>query len=119
MSKMGTITDKKNELIAAIRDGKIFARYEKARKAIGEYPEKKALADGFREQSYLMAVEHRDGSEEIRLLLEKRSELTADPVIAEYLAAELDLCRMLQRISMQILNVADLELDSFSESIRI
>ena len=119
MSDMGKITDQKNVLIDTIRDGKIYNRYESARKALIPYPDKKAQADGIRRQAYLLtSSENREDPEQIRLLLEERSRLQADPLIAEYLNAERDLCRMLQRICMEILNVADLELDAFADVIQ-
>ena len=116
-----TIENCTKELLTAIKSSEEYRKFEEKKKEIREYPEFKVQIDEFRKRVYLL--QNSDSSidllEEMSRLLQERQELYQNPLIFEYLTSELNLCRILQRISMAILNVTDMEIDSFEDVISL
>ena len=104
------------KLLEAIHNSKVFSDYVFARDEIQRYPERKERADRFRRDNYLS----RNGSGEETAgmqaeLYQQRQQLRLDPVIDNYLNAELVLCRMLRECAVRILNAADLDLENMED----
>lgn len=106
-------------LIEAIRESKEYKEFEKSKTAVAEHPELRGQIDEFRKKIYLL--QNSDTSidlfGEMNRLFVERQELRRNTVISRYLTTELRMCRMLQSISMEVMNVTDLEIDGFEDAI--
>lgn len=122
-ARSGELSDQEHctrELTRAVSESPQMNRFRKISAKIALAPEKKEQIDAFRKSVFLLQNSSNafDRTDEMRELFHTRERLHRDPDIAEYLNAELDLCRMLQRICAGILRVADVEIDSFEDVIR-
>ena len=107
------------ELTRAVNESPQMCRFRKISAKIALEPEKKKQIDQFRKKAFLLQNSSNafDRTDEMRTLFHEREQLHRDPDTMEYLNAELDVCRMLQRICAVILQVADVEIDSFEDAI--
>lgn len=107
------------ELSEALRKSKAYEAFRKASSKLKEKPELKAQIDGFRRRNYLVqnSGHGEDLFEEMVKLEKEYEELRKNPLVSEYLVAELHVCRMLQRSSMEIMTAIDLEIQDFAEVI--
>ncbi|MCR5160443.1 MAG: YlbF family regulator [Lachnospiraceae bacterium] len=107
------------ELTRAVNESPQMRRFRKISAKIALSPGKKEQIDQFRMKVFLLQNSSNafDRTDEMRELFNVRECLHRDPDIREYLNSELDVCRMLQRICAGILQVADVEIDSFEDAI--
>ena len=116
MSKVDTCEE---ELIRAIHESSVYRQFEESKANLAGHPDYKVQIDAFREKVYLM---QKDGGDDYieggaDALFAEREKLYENPLIADYLNTECRLCRMLQRICMDIVGIADLEISSFEDKI--
>ena len=108
-------------LMDAIRNSEEYKDFEKSKLEIAKHPELRQQMDEFRKNIYLL--QNSDVSidllDEMGRLFQKRTELYKNPLLADYLSSELRICRILQRISMEVMNVTDVEIDAFADVISI
>lgn len=106
-------------LLEAIRNSEEYKNFEKTKAEIEGKPEERKQVDDFRRKAYLM--QNSDSSidllEEMTRLACERQELRKNQLVTDYLSSELSLCRMLQRISMEVMNVTDIQLDALNDAI--
>ncbi len=121
MSDMSNIDQAKEVFFESIRNSDIYIRFEKARKSIEGQEEKKAIIDAFRENAYQLTntAEPLDHTDELQELFTTRHRIRKDPLIDEYLTAELEYCRMIQRICMELLMLSDVQIESFEDRILV
>ncbi len=111
----------KKDLIRALLCSREYERFEQAKQKIRGQDEKRVMIDEFRRKCYLMQnsfspIEILDQMED---QFQARLELRRDRDVADYLDSELDVCRMLQRICIDVIMSIDLEIDGFEDSIEI
>ena len=111
----GNVENKKTELLEVLKNSPEVKRFEKARAAIKGRADARERIDAFRSSVYSLhnGPETVDMLDKMNGLFALREELHQDPQIAEYLDSELDVCRMLQKICMEVMNVTDLEIEAF------
>lgn len=97
------------DLIAAILDSDEYREYDRARNKVKQYPEWKALADEFRERIFVLQSSDDSAFEQFDRLEEEYAEVTENPVIHEFLAAELAFCRMMQDINLRMTDAIHFE----------
>ena len=116
---MERVEESKKLLIEAIQGSSPFQRFAQSKERIEGKEELKHRIDEYRKRCYLLQTS--DSTDPTDPLLQgfcrDREILKSDPLIEEYLDSELDLCRMLQRISLEIMNVPDLQIEPFEECI--
>lgn len=106
-------------LLEAIKNSEICQRYEQAKARISERPELYASVNEFRRKAYMLQQE-RDIMTyrgETGNLYQKRLDFRDEELANEFLEAELEICRLLQRISLDIIGSVDLDLTSFEDAI--
>jgi hypothetical protein len=104
------------EFTKSLRTCREMQEYEMADIALHASPEKVEKVDAFRKKNY--RYQNSTSIEQAGVHLElykEREELRKDIVIDRYLNAELVLCRLLRQISLEILNLAELHLDSLED----
>lgn len=109
---MDEITRCTGLLLQAIRESEAYLAFQHAAGKLKETPELKKRIDEFRRNSY--QLQNSRNSEELydEVIVQEREfqELSKDPVVHEYLTAELRLCRIIQRCTTEIATVIDLEI---------
>ena len=105
-----------DELLRSLSSCSEYRAFEQAKYRLDEDPRKRKRTDEFRKKNFLLQNSEECLSQEAQeqMFLE-RSELRKDPVIDEYLKAELSVCRLLRQISLRLMDSVDLDLDSMED----
>lgn len=116
-----TVEECTRALLEAVRNSEEYKNYEKIKAEIEGKPEARKKVDDFRQKAYLLQSSNSsiDLLDEMNRLAFERQELRKDRLVTEYLSSELSLCRMLQRISMEVMNVTDFQLEALKDVITI
>ncbi|MCD8131474.1 MAG: YlbF family regulator [Lachnospiraceae bacterium] len=98
-------------LIHRIVSSGIYKEYRESLEKVAQYPELKERLDRFRTRNYEVQVNMEDGSsfDSLEDLEREKRELTQNPLLAEFLAAELALCRMMQEVMDRLVVSLDFE----------
>ena len=114
-----TIENCTQALVEAIRNSDEYKEFEENKAQMKEHPELRAQMDEFRKKMYLL--QNSDSSidllEEMSSLFKERQELYKNPLIADYLASEIHMCRIIQRVSMELFSLANVEIEAFENLI--
>ena len=105
------IKDSLQALLDAIQNSDAFKRYQQARTQIHQYPEKAKMLHEFRRKNFVLqnTKEPIDLFSETDRLEHEYSDFRKDPVIAEFLSAEVAVCRIVQKINLDIIACLDFE----------
>ena len=95
--------------IMAIKSTEIYQNYVKERDKIKQYPELKAQIDDFRKLNYELQMAPDTDFIKIDNFEKEYSDLRENPLVDDFLAAELALCRMIQTANMQIAEAIEFE----------
>lgn len=91
-------------LIEAIREGETYQRYLSCEEKLQETPDLREKIDEFRVAVY--HLNNDDGDEDLYDKIDqfesKYQEFRRSPIVNEYLEAELDVCKLMQRINNRI-----------------
>ena len=93
------------ELKLALQNSDAFCRYQKIREEVHHYPEKEHRLHEFRRKNYFL----QNSKDQIDLFTE------ADPLLGEYLAAEVAVCRIIQQINKELLGCLNFEAILYEE----
>ncbi len=98
-------------LIHRIVSSQVYREYRQSLEKVEQYPELKERLDSFRTRNYELQTSMPEGAsfEELDDLDREKRELTQNPLLAEFLAAELALCRMMQEIMNKLVVSLDFE----------
>lgn len=66
---------------------------------------------------FRMEAMHYDLFDDVQNLEREYEDMQKNPVIQEYLAAELQICRIIQRCADEILTSVDMEIENFADII--
>ncbi len=102
---MDEIKKSLDELKTAIQKSDAFGRYQKAREQVQQYPEKKRRLQEFRKKNFCLqnSKEQIDLFVELDRLAQEYADVYQDPLLSEYLASEVALCRIVQQVSREII----------------
>lgn len=106
-------------LLDAIHTSEIYERYEAARLRLKEEPGAYERVNEFRGRAYNLQKRRElyNSQDEIRELYRCREMFREDAVMNEYLEAELEMCRLMQRLTLDIIGSVNLELISLEDTI--
>lgn len=99
MKNIDAATD---DFIAAILATGVYAAYVQELAKVKQQPELKAQIDDFRKRNHEMQMSADLDFNRLDQFEKEYEEFRANPLVADFLAAELDLCRMMQRINTRI-----------------
>ncbi len=106
-------------LMEAVTSSEAYARYISVKEELSGQPELKKQINDFRRRNYL--IQNQPDSEKLLLemadLEREYEDFRKNPLVHEYLEAELRVCRMMQKISQALVSVIDLELDDIADAI--
>ncbi len=109
--KMNQIEEALNGLLMAIKGSDEYVRYQKIQQTVNELPELSAQIDTFRKRVYLLQNSHGkvDVYDETDRIGQEYRDFRKNPIVAEYLAAESALCRVIQQINWTLIEELDFE----------
>lgn len=96
-------------LLECIHKSNIYQKYLECEREISKNPRLKEQVDDLRRDCYQMHQEE-DWFEASERLDEKFAELRKKPEVNAYLEAELDLCKMIQKVAARIYGSLDLKI---------
>lgn len=98
-----------DEFISAILDSEVYAAYRAELEKVKQETGLKEQLDTFRRRNYELQISLDNDFGKIDQFEREYEEFRANQLVSDFLAAELDLCRMMQRINTRI--VAGLEFE--------
>ncbi len=109
---MSQINEALEGLIQAIWEGEEYKRYQEIRAKVHEQPELEQRIHAFRKKNY--EVQNRANEralyDQVDGLEREGIEFRKDPLVNEYLNAELGICRLFQRINWELVQNMDFDL---------
>lgn len=98
-------------LIEAVKDSLEYKEYQRIRELVHQEPEKERAINEFRRRNFeLHKCRNVDLYAEMDRLEGEFASLRAQPYVNEYLAAELAVCRMIQRINYGLMMEIEFDL---------
>lgn len=116
---MDEIKRRTQALLEAISQSRAYADYQKAREELALSPELRRTVNEFRKRSYELQ-NCGDGSrvyEEVERLERDFYIVRKNSCASRYLQSELELCRMLQTINLELAGAVDFDIEDFEDAI--
>ena len=100
------------ELKQSLLESEAFLRYQKVRAEVHNYPEKE-----YRRKNYFLqnSKEQLDLFTEEDRLEQEYADVYKDPLLGEYLAAEVAVCRIIQQVNKELIGCLDFEAILYEE----
>lgn len=98
-----------NHLITAVKESEIYQEYRIQLEKVKQFPELKAQIDEFRTRNYLLQVSRDNELDKIYQLEREYEDFRENPLVSDFLAAELAFCRMIQDINSRLTAAMDFE----------
>lgn len=101
-----------DSLIEAVREGEAYQRYLNCEEKLKAQPELRERIDEFRAAVFRLNNDESSGDlyEKIDQFEKQYQDFRKDPVVNEYLEAELDMCKLMQRINRRIQGGVDIQI---------
>ena len=96
-------------MIDTIKRSEVYGKYLEALAAAKQQPGLKQEIDEFRRKNYIMQSSGDMAFEHIEQFEREYSDFRENPVVADFLAAELALCRMIQQITLYVTDMLNFE----------
>lgn len=97
------------EYITAIKNTEIYQNYVRERDKVKQYPELKAQIDDFRKRNYELQTCADNDFNKIDRFEKDYEDFRENPLVDDFLAAELAFCRMMQKANMHITEAVEFE----------
>lgn len=98
-------------LISVIRDTDKYRRYQTEKEKVNRFPELKEQINIFRKRNF--ELQNMSSNEDLFYKMEafdrEYEQFLENPIVADFLAAELDLCRMMQDVAARVTDALDFE----------
>lgn len=106
-----------DNLIAAVLESDEYHKYQEIRERIKKEPEKEQAIHNFRKRNFLLqkSKDNIDLFDEIDRLDQEFKQFRAQPLVDEYLSAELAFCRLIQKINWKLMEHVDFDLGFFDQ----
>lgn len=95
--------------ITAIKNTETYQNYARERDKVRQYPELKAQIDDYRKRNYELQSSADTDFHKIDRFERDYEDFRENPLVDEFLAAELAFCRMIQRANMQVTAAIDFD----------
>lgn len=107
---MDQLQESLENLIQAVKNSPEYLEYQRMRELLHQEPEKEKAVNEFRKRNYeLHTFNGLDLYVEMDHLDKEYAHLREQPNVNEFLAAELSVCRMVQRINYRLMEEIDFE----------
>ena len=99
------------KLIDSIKHTKQYLEYEREKEKVNRFPDLKEQIDSYRWRNF--EIQNMTNDEELFFKMEEfereYEKFRENPIVADFLAAELSLCRLIQNINTRITAALDFE----------
>lgn len=99
---MNDIDNATDEFIAALLATDVYENYRQELEKVKKEPGLKAQIDDFRKRNHEFQASTDNDFDKLDRFEKEYEVFRANPLVADFLAAELALCRMMQRINLRI-----------------
>ncbi|MBR1772130.1 MAG: YlbF family regulator [Lachnospiraceae bacterium] len=106
---MDKIDNALQQLIAAILASDVYSRYDVQRIRVNSMPELKAQIDEFRRKNLELQTNEHTTLEQIDSFERENAQFRENPVVDEFLAAELAFCRLIQELNLRLIDALHFE----------
>lgn len=106
---MGNIGEAVEAYIRAIKDTEEYRSYSEQKDKVLQYPVLKAQIDEFRSRNYKIQSSGCPDLETIEAFEREYEVFRENPLVSDFLAAELAFCRMMQELDVKIVASLDFE----------
>lgn len=108
---MTEIYTKADELIETIKESDIYKNYVREKERVKNQPELKARIDEYRTRNYVLQSTEPDQDIFIKIeqLKKEYGELLENPIVNDFLGAELAFCRMIQDVIGRVIDAIEFE----------
>lgn len=114
--RMSRVDDSLADLIAAIQESSEYRRYHDADDKLHEYPELLTAVHEFRRKNYqIQNSRDVDIFSQTDSLYQEITSMRKNPVVEEYLNAELALCRVVQNVNWKLIEGLDFSVGFMNE----
>lgn len=102
-----------DEFIVKLKKTQVYIEYEEQKKRICQQPELKQRVDDFRRRNYEIqtSVYSENIFDEVERFQKESEHLRDNPIVHDFLAAELALCRMIQKVTTTIVEAVSEDFD--------
>ncbi|MCR4691351.1 MAG: YlbF family regulator [Lachnospiraceae bacterium] len=110
---MSDYRDSLDNFIKQIQQSSVYTEYITQRDRLRQYPELKQQVDEYRRKNYLLQTESDPDNmfDEIDHFQREYESFRENPVVHDFLAAELALCRMMQTINYEIVKAVSIDFE--------
>ncbi len=100
-----------DELIAAIKESPIYLDYVREKERVKKHPQLKAQIDEYRKRNFELQSMTQDNElfDKIEQFEKEYEEFLENPLVSDFLEAELAFCRQMQEITGRIIQAVDFE----------
>lgn len=105
----GKIQNSLQQLTADILESDIYQEYQKQLALVKQQPELKERIDEFRTRNLALQTGEGTTFEQLDSFEREYAGFRENPLVGDFLAAELALCRMLQRVNRVLVEAIDFE----------
>jgi cell fate (sporulation/competence/biofilm development) regulator YlbF (YheA/YmcA/DUF963 family) len=109
VGEMNDIDSSIEQLVAAILESDVYKEYDEIRNQVNQFPELKKKINEFRRRNYDLQQNGNSDFDKIDAFEREYSQFRENPLVSDYLAAELSFCRMMQDINLKITNELNFE----------
>lgn len=108
---MQTIKESLDGMIDVIKESEQFHRYRDAREKVREFPKKEKRLMEFRKKNYLLQNSDQsiDLFTESDRLMTEYQDLYQDPVVREFMDAEMAVCKIVQNINRELITCLEFD----------
>lgn len=108
---MGKIEDRTEALVEAIQESSEYREFCAVKDKVGENPELREKINAFRRQVFdtQNSKEPLDMYGEMERIGREYEEIRQEPLVDEFLLNELKVCRILQKITFEVIRAVDLD----------
>lgn len=104
-----TMDDAVKQLITAILQSDIYRKYDLERIEVKKVPGLKEKIDEYRSRNYMLQNSSGYAFDKIEQFSRENETFREDPLVSDFLAAELAFCRLIQEINIDITAALDFE----------
>ena len=97
------------QLLNAVKDSNEYKEYEIQLERVRQYPELKQQIDEFRKKNFELQNSPDYKFEKLEEFAKQYAAFREDPLVSDFLAAELAFCRLMQRINLQLTDALNFE----------
>ena len=106
---MNEVEEASDQLIKAVLNCDIYLEYRKQLAKVKEYPDLKAQIDEFRRRNYELQQQPDYAFDKLEQFEREYRTFRENPLVSDFLAAELAFCRLMQELGEKLLSAVDFE----------